>query len=413
MIDRRLFYFTCVIAVVTVGFTCTAASGQSSVGSTDSGVGPTKLAAFLAQDLGISGEQALARLAAGQQWSDVGNRIMDHVGDRYAGAEIEYANGVPIRIDVHIVEPTVSDALQANGLGPLPVNVVAASHSLADLEAVAREIAPTVGGTGRILLDFEHNSLILRPEPNVYEALRESDFDEISHRSAGAGVAVRFAPLHFSFRPDICNINECDPPIRGGSYLTGATTCTAGYVAVRTDRGNNSPESMMTAGHCIGQGPATWKMRRSNGTLYNIGTDGRWEWPFWLPAGSGPDWGFVDLNGTYEDPANSRAWIVVPGNSQHGVTSWGAPAAGEAVCLTGRTSGSDCGTVTGLNSSHLWETVGISSAGGDSGGPIYDGGAARGIHDGSGANNSSYFTDVKYIWNQTGGSTSGTRPRTN
>lgn len=168
----------------------------------------------------------------------------------------------------------------------------------------------------------------------------------------------------------------------------------------------------MTAGHCIvdGGSGSTWSMKTSSDNLYAIGTGGNHQYV--TPAGAGPDWGLIKLNSTYADSSKALNWVVAPGNSEHGITGWLAPAAGEAVCFSGSASGIVCGTTTHENSSNLWETTGMTPHGGDSGSPVWDGHNARGILDGVGANNSAYFTDVGVIWRATGVSNGGAEPRT-
>jgi hypothetical protein len=168
----------------------------------------------------------------------------------------------------------------------------------------------------------------------------------------------------------------------------------------------------MTAGHCIvdaGSG-STWHMQTSNYNPYAIGTGGNHQYV--TPAGAGPDWGLIKLNSTYAQSSKALNWVIAPGNSEHGITGWLAPYAGEAVCFSGTTTGIVCGTTTRENSSNLWETTGMTPHPGDSGSPVWDGHNARGILDGVGANNSAYFTDVGVIWRATGVSNGGAEPRT-
>jgi streptogrisin C len=367
----------------------------------------------VAADLGISAEQARARLEAGEQWAALSGDLLDRLGDRYAGAELTFGgDGIPEAFEVYAVDPT--DADLANDSGPLPVRLVAVRSSLADLTRAARAIADQVGGLERIAFDFPTNSLIARPDPAVQAAWTSDDIERITVAARAAGTRVSFAPEELEFREQTCNVSVCDPPIRAGTRIWSANGvgCTAAFVAARSGSPANDPVWIMTAGHCVrGAGDSTgWKMIHSSGSQYWIGSGGLHQYV--TPAGAGPDWGLIYLNATYTQRANAANWVVAPGNSQHAITSWSGPFAGETVCFSGATSGIHCGTVTRMNGSNLWETKNMPTQAGDSGSPVWDGAAARGILDGWGANSSAYFTGIERVWQNSGGSSGGAHPMT-
>jgi hypothetical protein len=72
-------------------------------------------------------------------------------------------------------------------------------------------------------------------------------------------------------------------------------------------------------------------------------------------------------------------------NSLYPIKTIGGSTKDLRVCVSGAVSGTDCGTVTATG----WPVAGgyavanYCSTGGDSGGPIFSGGVARGIHHGS------------------------------
>lgn len=368
----------------------------------------------LSQDLGITADQAEARLAASAEWESFGGAAMKAFGDRYAGTQLMFgSDGYPSEFEVFVADMLSSDTSVISATSPVPVKVVPVAHSLSVLEDAALAVAPLVGGTGRIAFDFPSNSLIARPQPSVYDALSQSQVDNAVEAAAGFGVALTFAPEDFQFHATYCNIVFCDPPIRAGTYTTSnGWLCSSGFVAVKGGGDPTLPVWIMTAGHCVvkaGSG-STWHMRNSNYNTYAIGSGSSHQYV--TPDGAGPDWGLIKLNGTYAQSSKALNWVIAPGNSQHGITGWLAPYAGESVCFTGTTSGIVCGTTTSRNASNLWETTGMHSQGGDSGSPIWDGHNARGILDGNGANNSAYFTDVGVIWRATGVSNGGAEPRT-
>jgi hypothetical protein len=368
----------------------------------------------LSQDLGITADQAAARLVAGEEWNSFGGAAMQVFGDRYAGAQLFYgSDGYPSQFEIFVAHAQAGDSSAITVNSPVPVKVVSVAHSLNELETAAQAIAPLVGGTGRIAFDFPSNSLVVRPQQAVYAAMSQSQVNSVVGGAAKLGVGLTFAPDNFQFHEQECNISVCDPPIRAGTFITASGVgCTSGFVAVKGGASPTQPVWIMTAGHCIADGGsgATWSMKHVNGNLYAIGAGGNHQYV--TPAGAGPDWGLIKLNSTYADPTKALNWVIAPGNSEHGITGWLAPTAGESVCFSGTTTGIVCGTTTRENSSNLWETTGMTPHPGDSGSPVWDGHNARGILDGVGANNSAYFTDVGVIWRATGVSNGGAEPRT-
>lgn len=339
---------------------------------------------------------------------------MQAFGDRYAGAQLFYgSDGYPSQFEVFVANAQSGDSSAITVDSPVPVKVVPVAHSLNDLEGAAQAVAPLVGGTGRIAFDFPSNSLIVRPQQAVYAAMSQGQVNSVVRGAANMGVGLTFAPNDFQFHAAFCTFGFCDPPIRAGTDIeSNGFACTSGFVAVKGGGSPTLPVWIMTAGHCItaaGSG-STWHMKNSSSNLYAIGSGGNHQYT--TPAGAGPDWGLIKLNSTYAQSTKALNWVIAPGNSEHGITGWLAPVAGEAVCFSGRTSGVVCGTTTRENSSNLWETTGMAPQGGDSGSPVWDGHNARGILDGIGANSSAYFTDVGVIWRATGVSNGGAEPRT-
>jgi hypothetical protein len=412
---RPMWTLAACVALIGAAVAISGSAGASPGTPSDLPPSLEELVPLISTELGVSDDQARARLSAGQEWESFADGLIGELGDRYGGAQLEYGpGGFPAAFEIYAVAPTPQDNEVVAQAGPVPVRIVRVPRSLSALEKIAAEIGPQIGGTGRIAIDFPSSSLILRPRRSLYASFSKADLDRITAPARAAGVDVSFAPDDFEFRTQNCNINVCDPPIRAGTYLQSANgvVCTSGFVAAKSGGALDDPVWIMTAGHCIQSAGNNigWQMKTSGGSLYFIGSGGQNQ--FVQPAGSGPDWGLIFLNSTYTQRSNAANWVIVPGNSQHQVTGWNGPFAGETVCYTGTTSGIHCGTVTTRNASNLWETTGMPVNGGDSGSPVWDGGAARGILDGSGAHNSAYFTDVGVIWQATGASNNGAHPMT-
>lgn len=414
-LPRRIWTLTLFVTLLAAAVALSGSAGASPNARSDLPPDLEELVPLISSELGVSADQARARLIAGQEWEFLADDLIERLGDRYAGAQLQFGpDGFPTRFEIYATSPKPEDEAVAAQGTPVPARIVGVPRSLAVLEQVAAAIGPQIGGVGRIAIDFPTNGLILRPKKSLYASLSKQDRNRITAPARAAGIPVSFAPDDFEFRTQACNINVCDPPIRAGTYLQSANgrVCTSGFVAAKSGGALNDPVWIMTAGHCIQSAGSNtgWQMKTSGGSLYFIGSGGQNQYV--QPAGSGPDWGLIFLNSTYTQRANAANWVIAPGNSQHQITGWNAPFAGETLCYTGTTSGIKCGTVTRRNAVNLWETTGMATQGGDSGSPVWDGGAARGILDGSGANNSAYFTDVNVIWQATGASNNGAHPMT-
>jgi len=170
-----------------------------------------------------------------------------------------------------------------------------------------------------------------------------------------------------------------DSTMNGGKYIGAddGTTCSAGFNVQK--KSDNASKFLLTAGHCTvsATGVADW----SNGAGEYFGYDAGGRYP-------GTDYGLIKHN---------NANVAKPGNvydhnngGVHDITHSRDPGVGEAVCLSGYRSGVRCGTVSQLNVTVNYgdgEVRGlfrsnICRQGGDSGGSIWHGDAALGIHSG-------------------------------
>lgn len=221
---------------------------------------------------------------------------------------------------------------------------------------------------------------------------------------------------------DDCNNVYCDAPLRGGVGLLKAdnSSCSVGFIVRGYATGNRYA---LTAGHCSnGYTGATWYSRDSalfagNQSIgpvtrneFNNGVDAmiiRRDNSAWNTEGSTfirNGQGYAGQSG----PSRNTHWSINGVSSNSGLE-------GERVCMSGRTTGSSCGTIQAVNVA--WSLNGITlsgtvraaycSNGGDSGGSVVRGNYthhALGIHSGIRANTGEcsyykYYTGINTILN--------------
>jgi hypothetical protein len=181
---------------------------------------------------------------------------------------------------------------------------------------------------------------------------------------------------------EICDIPRCDPPLRGGIRAVGGQVCTLAFVARGRGAGNTY---VMSAGHCIG---SSWSVTQNDGSQRRIGNVAAERF------NRDGDAAIIHV----ENPGvwKPRPWVYVAHSRN---TSWdprypiradGRSVQGMRVCMTGAISATQCGVVLRTNVRvryrgedfrvrNLVETN-YCSRGGDSGGPVYSGHTAYGIH---------------------------------
>ena len=193
---------------------------------------------------------------------------------------------------------------------------------------------------------------------------------------------------------DACSGDYCDPPLRGGVKIThSGTNCTGGFIAQsRVD----DKLYQFTAGHCLLGRSDNWHTDFVDGSQHNIGKRHNWH------VGTGGDVGILKINNPtgWDLPENFvyvQASSDTTPNEEYAITSTTTSSIGDRVCLTGATTGTDCGEVTALGVTHTVAGTTVTNsgqasycrAGGDSGAPIYAGHKAFGIHSDSGGSNCS------------------------
>lgn len=278
-------------------------------------------------------------------------------------------------------------------------DTVSVRYALSQLEAANRWIGDRLQAANA---GQRHTMMTgLRPDLNAVEMTLPSGRPmSTAQRSLVDDAVARFGPmLRFAVGsgrlvPTSCGYPYCDVPLRAGIRIysrNGSRTsiCTGGFLAR-----SNSDQTlyMFTAGHCVRDGfTGTWFTRLTNGSEVAIGPVHNWQFAF--NGDQGGDMAIIKVN----DPGYwmARAWVFVTAGADT-VRNEAYPIYGitgsrmhERICTTGGSYGrTDCGRITGLNQTATYngQTIrqlgrsNLCTAGGDSGGPVYSNGLARGLN---------------------------------
>ncbi|MDP9867563.1 MULTISPECIES: S1 family peptidase [Streptosporangium] len=305
----------------------------------------------LQRDLGLTAEQAVARLANEERAMTTESALSGALGDKYAGA---WLNGDASQLLVATSDASTADAIKAKGAQPVVV-----SRTLAQLNAVKDQLdqAPAQAKAGASLwyVDLPTNTVVvLAAQQAAGEAL-----------VAAAGVdkdAVRVTVSAEQPKPFI--------DIIGGNayYINGTTRCSIGFSVTK-----GSTPGFVTAGHCGRAGAST-----------------------------------TNPTGTFQGssfPGNDYAWVAAPGNTPRpwvkgsggaNVVVRGSTQAvvGSSICRSGSTTGWRCGTIQQHNASVTYPQGTVSgltrtsacAEPGDSGGSFISGSQAQGMTSGGSGN---------------------------
>jgi streptogrisin C len=269
---------------------------------------------------------------------------------------------------------------------PGRLRVASASHSLAELEALAQ----------RLSTDMPRLLAAGLPISTVAADVQNNVVDVSFSRAVPANAAATLAGLYpgatqlmalsagSPYRLNASTFTDA-PPLAGGQYILNANQslgfvfeCTSNFMGYRWTTVNGfrfALPRVITAGHCGPNGSAWTQNSYPIGTMEAISTGGS------ADAGEIPDKGATD---------SSDQFLVVIGSSTfhlivHQVQGVNTIAAGTSVCHYGTFGGYSCGTVTQTNvtmnytdeNGNVVETVtgqevdSSLSTNGDSGGPIF------------------------------------------
>jgi streptogrisin C len=345
-------------------------SSRPSAAGPGADVSPEILAA-MRRDLGVDGDEARARLQR-QQWaSGVTAELRAETGGTYAGSWLA-EDGTTL--NVAVTDAAMADEVRATGANPKIVE-----RSEQDLDAAKKALDASAGRADRELpgwyVDVASNKVVVLANPGDGDRAR-SLVDEAGLDADSVKIVTtesRPKPL---------------ADIRGGdAYLiNGNARCTIGFAVVG---------GFVTAGHCGAEGaPTTGLDQAAQGVVEDSVFPGN------------ADMGFVavDNDEVPRPVVNDRN-----GNELPVAGSTEAPI-GAAVCRSGSTTGTFCGTIRSKNRTVNYPEGAVTgltgtdvcAEGGDSGGPWLAGDQAQGVTSGgsgdcSGGPAETFFQPVNEI----------------
>jgi hypothetical protein len=358
----------------------------------------------LAAEKGLSIAEAQRRIDVQQRAPKLDETLAGALGPaRYGGVWIGDDDRVKVGIVEAVTRPAVTAAAAAHQLvgefDPVPVR-----HSLVELLVANAWLADQVS---RANVNAKSEMVTgYKPSANTVQLGVPPDTEEMS---PGQGAVLdearqRYGSMLSTYtvtgrpRPTACGTENnrltCDTPLRAGVWIAGGeTACTLGFLA--RSRSDNTLYGL-TAGHCLKDESATttwYTYDRSGNTRTDVGTMHRFVY------GEG-DAGLINIGIDEDDKALQHqidacgcSWVLVldssdtTRNEQYPIYGTGNGVEGLRVCHTGAANGTNCGQVVrlGVTSStgvrNLVETN-YCGGDGDSGGPVYAGNIAYGLHQG-------------------------------
>ncbi|MFI6316227.1 carbohydrate-binding protein [Nonomuraea sp. NPDC050556] len=328
---------------------------------------PASLVDSLTRDLGITGEQASARLVNEAAAATVEPQVRTLLGDSFAGA---WVTGATSALVVATTDPAQVPAITAAGAEARVV-----PHSLAALDAAKARLDSAKGARPIFawFVDLPSNSVVALTR-DAAKAQRYVD-------ASGADRAlVRL--LVSTERPRALY------DIRGGDayYIGSGTRCSVGFSITR-----GTTNGFVSAGHCAVSSNVSGSNRVALGTFQGSSFPGN-------------DYSWVAANSQW-----IARGVVVQGGSTVPVAGSTVAVVGSSVCRSGSTTGWHCGTVQQLNTSVTYQEGTVSEVTrtsvcaepGDSGGSFISGSQAQGVTSGGSGNCSSggttYFQPVNEI----------------
>ncbi len=316
---------------------------------------PTGMLGAMQRDLGLTREQAVARLANEQRASELRPVLRTRLKDRYAGSWVE-SDGTLV---VASTDAGDGPAIAAAGARPRVFG-----RSLAALTALK-------GALDRAAKQVEHADVPVwfvdeRTNSVVVQALDPAAADAFLAAGGVSRAGVRVETI--TERPvSLANM-------RGGDayFINNNTRCSVGFPVTQ-----GGTHGFVTAGHCGTPGARTTANGNPQGTFQGSSFPGN-------------DYGWVAGNG---------GWLAQPAVNGYGagqIPVFGSADApeGAAVCRSGSTTQWRCGTILQRNTSVTYpqgtvnEVVRTNACAepGDSGGPFISGNQAQGVTSGGSGN---------------------------
>jgi streptogrisin C len=334
----------------------TTSSGGRTVTVKTGGVAPQVLAA-MKRDLGLDGEQAVARLNRAKWASGVSARLSAATGSDFGGAWLA-ADGTTLKVAV-----TDPDAqAQVREAGAVPVLVDRSEQTLVTAKEKLDAVRSDADGVTGWYVDVASNRLTVVAKPGATTVAKRLA------RSAGVPAAALRVVTSTATPKPLFDVRGADPYfIRVGG---GTARCSIGF---------SVEGGFVTAGHCGAVGATTTGFnQQAQGTVRASVFPGS------------ADMGFVEVNGDWDPRPVVNDFrgneLPVAGNAE-------APV-GAAVCRSGSTTGTFCGTILAKNQTVVYPEgavtgltrTNVCAEGGDSGGPWLSGDQAQGMTSGGSGN---------------------------
>ncbi len=353
----------------------------------------------LAEDRGISEEEAAERLAWQDALGDLQDAAVQQLGDdAFGGIWIDVEAGDRVQLGVVAgTDVALGEALlQQHGVSA-GGEVVEVERSLASLEALnatVRDALVDLGGDNLIIGSLRPDLNVVQLEVPTLQPLPPDQaelVDQLVAQGAGAVVVGHYDEPAERYA---CVGSDCDRPLRGGVAFDAVGPsftpfCSTGFIA---ESRYDGLLYAMTAGHCLSGAPS---VRTGGGTPPNLTAQ--------TSTGAGLFMGqshnFIDdLRGDVaiiaiqNDPVSPpENWVFVRPSAGRGVAGStrdeeyeihrdGRSFVGMRICASGMTTGTSCGEVRALGVTETFsDGATVTNLGrsnlcmnrGDSGGPLY------------------------------------------
>jgi len=316
------------------------------------GVAPELLAA-MQRDLGLNGDQATARLQRAAWASRVSAKLAAETGTDFGGAWLA-SDGTTLKIAV--TDPDATAAVRA--AGAVPVLVKRSEQALVTAKEKLDAVRSDASGVTGWYVDVPTNKLVVVAKPGSTAAAKS-----LAAEAGVASSAVTVVKSAAQPKP-LFDVRGADP------YFIAVDGGTA-----RCSIGFSVEGGFVTAGHCGVPGDTTTGFNQQAQGVVKASV---------FPGDA--DMGFVEVNGDWTPRAVVNdfrgAELPVAGSTE-------APV-GAAVCRSGSTTGTFCGTILAKNQTVVYPEGAVTgltrtdvcAEGGDSGGPWLSGDQAQGVTSG-------------------------------
>ncbi|MER7482513.1 S1 family peptidase [Streptomyces sp. NPDC126510] len=333
--------------------TLPASAADTPVRSARATASPGLLSA-MQRDLGLTRDEAEARLAAEKNATEVEREARKAAGSAYGGSWFDARSG---ELTVAVTRAAKTDAVRATGA---TVRLVRYDARRLDAAKVRIDALSAPAGVAGWHVDPKANKVVV----SIVEAHRDdNDVRAFLSRARQAGpVAVRQTPaVPRTFAAGT---------VGGDPYYTGNVRCSIGF---------SVHGGFVTAGHCGSPGAGVYGWDRSY-----IGN-------FQGSSFPGNDYAWVNVGSGWWTVPVVLGWGTIPDRLVRGSAE--APV-GASVCRSGSTTHWHCGTVLAKNETvnyregavHQMTKTSVCAEPGDSGGSFISGDQAQGVTSGGWGN---------------------------